>query len=66
MTITGHAFGKAVNCVVQLDEYALPYGGDRYYALRPRTGRRSTALVLPPGQPSSRRWAAGTWPSVRS
>jgi hypothetical protein len=50
LTITGHAFGKAINCVVYLDEYALPYGGERWYALCPRTGRRSTALVLPPGQ----------------
>ena len=50
LTITGYAFGKTINCVVQLDEYALPYGGGRYYAFCPRTGRRSTALVLPPGQ----------------
>jgi hypothetical protein len=50
MTVTGYAFGKAIDCVVQLDEYALPYGGERWYALCPRTGRRSTALVLPPGQ----------------
>lgn len=50
LTITGYAFGKAINCVIQLEEYALPYGGERYYALCPRTGRRSTALVLPPGR----------------
>lgn len=50
LTITGYAFGKAINCVVQLEEYALPYGGERWYALCPRTGRRCTALVLPPGQ----------------
>jgi len=50
LTITGYAFGNAINCVVQLDEYALPYGGERWYALCPHTGRRSTALVLPPGQ----------------
>lgn len=50
LTITGYAFGKAINCVIQLEEYALPYGGERWYALCPRTGRRSTALVLPPGR----------------
>ena len=50
LTITGYAFGKAINCVIQLEEYALPYGGERWYALCPRTGRRSTALVLPLGQ----------------
>jgi hypothetical protein len=50
LTITGYAFGKAINCVVYLEEYALPYGGERWYAVCPRTGRRCTALVLPPGQ----------------
>jgi hypothetical protein len=50
LTITGHAFGETINCVVYLEEQSLPYGGERYYALCPRTGRRCTALVLPPGQ----------------
>ena len=50
LTITGYAFGKGINCVIQLEEYALPYGGERWYALCPHTGRRCTALVLPPGQ----------------
>jgi hypothetical protein len=50
LTITGYAFGKAINCVVYLEEYALPYGGERWYAVCPRTGRKCTALVLPPGQ----------------
>jgi hypothetical protein len=49
LTITGYAFGKVIDCVVQLEEYALPYGGERWFALCPRTGHRSTALVLPPG-----------------
>lgn len=50
LRITGRAFGKAINCVVYLEEYPLPYGGERWYALCPRTGRRSTSLVLPPGE----------------
>ena len=50
LTMTGYAFGRVINCVVQLEEYALPYGGERWFALCPRTGRRSTALVLPPGR----------------
>ena len=29
LRITGHAFGKVIDCVVYLDEYALPYGGER-------------------------------------
>ena len=50
LRITGRAFGKVINCVVYLEEQSLPYGGERWFALCPRTGRRCTALVLPPGQ----------------
>lgn len=50
LRITGYAFGNVINCLVYLEEHALPYGGERWYALCPRTGRRCTALVLPPGQ----------------
>jgi hypothetical protein len=50
LRITGRAFGKVIDCVVWLEEQPLPYGGERWYALCPRTGRRCTALVLPPGQ----------------
>ena len=50
LRITGRAFGNVINCVIQLEEQPLPYGGERWYALCPRTGRRSTALVLPLGQ----------------
>lgn len=50
LRITGHAFGKVIDCLVYLDEYALPYGGERWFVLCPHTGRRCTALVLPPGQ----------------
>ena len=50
LRITGHAFGQVIDCVVYLEEYALPYGGERWYALCPRTGSRCNALVLPPGE----------------
>jgi hypothetical protein len=50
LKITGYAFGKAIDCVVYLEEQPLPYGGERWFALCPRTGSRCTALVLPPGQ----------------
>jgi hypothetical protein len=50
LTITGYAFGKVINCIIQLEEYAPPYGGERWYALCPHTGNRCNALVLPPGQ----------------
>ena len=50
LRITGYAFGKVIDCVVYLEEQPLPYGGERWFALCPRTGRRCTALVLPPGR----------------
>jgi hypothetical protein len=50
LRVTGHAFGNVINCVVYLEEHPLPYGGERWFALCPHTGRRCTALVLPPGQ----------------
>ena len=50
LRITGRACGGAIDCVVYLEEQPLPYGGERWYALCPRTGRRCTVLVLPPGQ----------------
>ena len=50
LTITGHAFGRVINCAIQLEEQPMPYGGERWFALCPRTGRRCTVLVLPPGQ----------------
>jgi hypothetical protein len=50
LRITGRAYGKAIDCLVYLEEQTLPYGGERWYALCPRTGRRCTVLVLPPGQ----------------
>ncbi len=50
LRITGRAFDKVIDCVVYLEEQHLPYGGERWFALCPRTGSRCTALVLPPGQ----------------
>ena len=50
LKFTGHADGQRVDCMVWLDCVPMPFGGERYYALCPRTGRRCTALVLPPGQ----------------
>jgi len=50
LRITGYAFGKVIDCVVWLEEQPLPYGGERWFALCPRTGSRCAALVLPPGQ----------------
>lgn len=50
LKITGYAFGRAVDCQAWLEEYRLPYGGERWYALCPITGNRCATLVLPPGK----------------
>ena len=50
LKITGRAFGRDIDCILWLDCMPTPFGGERWYALCPRTGRRCTALVLPPGQ----------------
>ena len=50
LKITGRAFGRDIDCILWLDCMPTPFGGERWYALCPRTGRRCAALVLPPGQ----------------
>ena len=50
LRVTGNAYGKVIDCMVYLEDQPMPYGGERWFALCPRTGSRSTVLVLPPGQ----------------
>lgn len=50
LKFTGAAFGRHIDCLVWLDSVQLPFGGERWYALCPKTGRRCTTLVLPPGR----------------
>jgi len=50
LKITGRAFGRDIDCILWLDCMPTPFGGERWFALCPRTGSRCTALVLPPGQ----------------
>jgi hypothetical protein len=50
LKITGHAFGRRIDCLVSLDSSPMRFGGERWYALCPNTGRRCTSLVLPPGR----------------
>ena len=61
LKITGHAFGRRIDCLVSLDSSPMRFGGERWYALCPNTGRRCTSLVLPPGRThfaSVRGWGA--------
>ena len=50
LKFTGYAHGQRVDCVVALTCEPMPFGGERWYALCPRTGRKCTTLVLPPGR----------------
>jgi hypothetical protein len=49
LKITGTAFGRRIDCLVWLEAVDLPLGGERWYALCPKTGRRCAVLILPPG-----------------
>lgn len=49
LKITGVAFGRQIDCLVWLEAVDLPLGGERWYALCPKTGRRCAVLLLPPG-----------------
>ena len=50
LKISGQAYGRRVDCLVWLDCQPMRFGGERWYALCPSTGRRCTTLVLPPGK----------------
>lgn len=50
LKFTGAAFGRHIDCLVWLDSVPLPFGGERWFALCPKTGKRCTTLVLPPGR----------------
>lgn len=47
--ITGTAFGRQIDSLVFLESVALPLGGERWFALCPKTGMRCAVLILPPG-----------------
>jgi hypothetical protein len=50
LKIIGQAYGRRVDCLVWLDHQPMHFGGERWYALCPKTGKRCTTLVLPPGR----------------
>jgi hypothetical protein len=50
LKISGQAYDRRVDCLVWLDHRPMRFGGERWYALCPSTGRRCTTLVLPPGK----------------
>jgi hypothetical protein len=50
LKFTGYANGQRVDCVVALTCVPMPFGGERWYAVCPMTGRKCTTLVIPPGR----------------
>lgn len=50
LKITGDAHVKRIDCVVWLESCPMHFGGERWYALCPNTGKRCTMLALPPGE----------------
>ncbi len=49
LRITGIARGREINCTIALVGSPMHFGGERWYAICPITGRRCTVLALPPG-----------------
>jgi hypothetical protein len=59
ITIKGSAFGQQIDQVFDVVAQPQPLGGERFYALCPITGQRSTVLYLPIGESvfaSARGW----------
>lgn len=50
ISIKGRAFGQPIDQTLKVVAQPMPYGGERFYALCPRSGKRCTVLILPPGK----------------
>ncbi len=50
ISIKGAAFGQPIDQTLEVVAQALPFGGERYYALCPLSGKRCTVLIIPPGK----------------
>ena len=50
LKFTGYARGQRVDCTVALTCVPMRFGGERWYALCPMTGRKCTTLIIPPGR----------------
>lgn len=49
MHITGQHYGRRIDCKLHLVSMSMRFGGERWYAICPLTGRECTTIVLPPG-----------------
>ncbi len=50
ITIKGSAFGQPINQTLEVVAQPMPFGGERFYALCPLSGKRCAVLILPPGK----------------
>ena len=50
ITIKGSAFGQPIDQKLEVVAQPMPFGGERFYALCPLSGKRCTVLILPPGK----------------
>ena len=50
LTIEGWGFGEKINQRLEIVAQPQPFGGERFYAICPITGRRCITLILPPGK----------------
>lgn len=50
LIVEGVSYGKRIDQTIALVSLQQPFGGERWYAICPITGRRCLSLVLPPGR----------------
>ena len=50
LTIIGTVYGDSIHQHILLESLPMRFGGERWYARCPRTGKRCTTLVLPRGE----------------
>ena len=50
LKISGFVCAQKIDCLVWLESVPMRFGGERWYALCPNTGKRCATLILPPGK----------------
>lgn len=48
--ISGHRYGREIDCKLLLVSVQMRFGGERWYAICPITGKHCATIVLPPGE----------------
>jgi hypothetical protein len=50
ISIKGAAFGQPIDQTLEVVAQPMPFGGERYFAICPLSGKRCAVLILPPGK----------------